>query len=84
MKLTENDENIVMTVNSIKRIVQISAMFLEYREGYDDEIEYYSLEECFWIQLKKNHLIGVRINIPLNLTHYNIWNEHKTRGFYPL
>jgi hypothetical protein len=38
----------------------------------------------FLNSIGKNNLIGVRINIPLNLTHNNMWKERKTRGFSSL
>jgi len=39
-ELTDNDASFLMTDDFTKRNVKIPAMFLQYKEGYDSEIEF--------------------------------------------
>ncbi|CAF4161313.1 unnamed protein product [Rotaria sp. Silwood2] len=54
-----------------QRNIIIPAMFLQYRDGH-----------MILNSIEKNHLIGARINIPLNLTYNQMLKVHRAPGSY--
>ncbi|UJR25283.1 hypothetical protein I4U23_006635 [Adineta vaga] len=68
---TADDRFVDMIDDSTKRTVQIPAMFLQYRDGH-----------LILNSIEKNHIIGARINIPLNLTYNEILKVHRAPGSY--
>ncbi|CAF0954248.1 unnamed protein product [Rotaria magnacalcarata] len=68
---TADERFVDMIHDSTERNVLIPAIFLQYRDGH-----------MILKSIEKNHLIGARINIPLNLTYDEILKVHRAPGSY--
>ncbi|CAF1137569.1 unnamed protein product [Adineta ricciae] len=68
---TTDDRFVDMIDDSTQRNVHIPAMFLQYRDGH-----------LILNSIENNHVIGARINIPLNLTYNEILQVHRAPGSY--
>ena len=83
------DQYVDMIDDLTQRTVQLPALFVKYRDGYDrsrslpiNDLPLSSSSHLILNSIAKNHVIGARINIPLNLTYDSAFTLPNPPGHY--